>query len=167
MKKLIMIGLLFSQLAAASSYNAEIRSLESRYHLPDGLLSAIVENESSFNPNAINPAGRPGVAVTSYGLGQITLDTGKSRCGLQSEADLLDPHKNLRCAAKILDAHMSRLKGAQWAIAAYNAGEPCVCTGQAYERFGRVCKKKCDRGYFLNQKYVDAVMTIWSARLSQ
>ena len=108
--------------------------------------------------------------MTSHGLGQLTLATAQSLCNM-SLPDLYNPIKNIRCSAKVLRYQLDRYDNLDYAIAAYNAGTPCVCDGHFYRyegwHDGEVCKKPqskqaftCngrDKGRFLNQSYVDGV----------
>jgi len=163
----------------------ELRSLVQRaeklYRLPRNMLDAIIRVESSYRITAVNPR-RVGVAVPSFGLGQLTHDTAAFVCGL-SPSEIHDPRKNLECSAKVLSKQLSRYRAkanaVAWAVAAYNWGTPCVCDGANYIKtlpyYDRElrqmtkrdvqCLKKgeltpltCDaseEGRFWNQDYVD------------
>jgi len=85
------------------------------------LLHAIVKVESHYRPDAVNKV-KPGVAIASYGLGQLTLDTAASHCKLGVK-NIFDAKKNVECAAKVLAYQLKRYGGdEQLAISAYNSG---------------------------------------------
>ena len=160
---------MFVSNAQANPWNKIISNTEKALQLPKNLLSAILEFESHFQPLAVNYK-KPGVAVTSHGLGQLTLDTAAAHCNLQL-ADLYSPNKNINCSAKVLKYQLIRYANVDYAIAAYNSGTPCVCDGKVYRyngwHDGEVCRKPrshkpfvCnmeEKGRFLNQYYVDSV----------
>lgn len=140
------------------------------YKLPGLLLDAIIQQESSYRPRALNPDTRDGTSVTSYGLGQLTRDTAAHHCGLAA-SQLYHPVKNMECAARVLKWQLDRYDGnILFAIAAYNWGTPCVCDGimfiQILKGRTRICASKAtrrpllckDEGVFYNQEYVDGVI---------
>jgi len=149
-----------------------VTKAEIDYTLPPGLLDAIVQQESNYRIFADNLASNKGVRVSSYGLGQLTLESAKHHCKL-AKRYIHHPRKNIRCAAKIIDYQLTRYKGnIGRAVAAYNWGTPCECNGKVFKqklrKLTRVCKKKLKgknvpirckkRGTFLNQNYVDSVL---------
>jgi len=101
-----------------------IDETERQFGLPKTLLRALIEQESSFNIKAINPVSESN-AVTSYGLGQITLPTAKSFCGIRSRGELMSYRKNIKCTAKILRHHIMEYGSIHSALAAYRSGQPC------------------------------------------
>jgi hypothetical protein len=74
------------------------------------LLHALVEAESSYDPNAVSPKG-------AYGLGQLMPDTARAL-----GVDPRDPSQNLDGAARYLLAQLATFKDIDLALAAYNAG---------------------------------------------
>lgn len=76
---------------------------------PD-LFIRLVTAESSFNPNAVSPAGALGLAQLMPGT---AADLG---------VDLEDPMENLRGGARYLRQQMDRFGDPSLALAAYNAG---------------------------------------------
>lgn len=92
-----------------------------RYGLPAALLMAIAEQESGFNPRAINTANRNG--TRDIGLMQINsmhLPT-LSRFGI-GQRELFDPCTNVHVGAWVLAEAIAR-HGFTWeAVGAYNAG---------------------------------------------
>jgi len=152
-----------------SNIKAMIAKAEVRHGLPQGLLTSIVRVESNFQEKAHNSHENPGVAVSSYGLGQLTIATSESHCGLKLE-NIYDPRKNLDCSARVLKFQLRRYgRDMNKAIAAYQWGTPCMCDGKVYKRQGgkyRVCKwmgsmepMYCNKkNLFYNQSYVDNVL---------
>jgi len=122
-----------------------INETEKQYGLPENVLSALIEHESSFNEKAINPVSRYN-AVTSYGLGQITLPTARGFCGIKNKKNLINASTNIRCTAKILKSHIEQYGGINPALAAYRAGTPC---NQYHTRTVRKCSQ-ADKEYVNN-----------------
>jgi len=157
-----------SKLNSTISY---IKNIEARYKLPIGLLLAIIDTESNFQAKAINPAGAPGVYVTSYGLGQVTMATAKHMCNIRDLKFLMQSRINIKCTASILQKQLARYQGEVRAtIAAYQTGTACICKNEVFMEpssgGSKVCKfrsrlitRKCsDPGAFMNQSYVNKVM---------
>lgn len=156
---------------AVTELQALVRQAERIYRLPRNMLDAIIRVESSYNIKAVNPR-RPGVAIPSFGLGQLTRETAMFQCHLTT-AEIHDPQKNIMCSAKVLRKQLSRYRrkanAIAWAVAAYNWGTPCVCDGANYVKVishqEKVCRapgslepltcQASDRGKFWNQDYVD------------
>lgn len=170
---IVLLCILLCPIAAkASPWDKFIKQTEQALELPQHLLHAILEFESSFRRLAINKQ-KPGVAVTSHGLGQLTLDTAEAHCQM-GVADLYNPSKNIRCSAKVLRYQLDRFEDVDYAIAAYNSGTPCVCDGRFYRyegwHDGEICRtprgrqafrcKPAEDGRFLNQNYIDGVKSL-------
>ncbi len=119
--------------------------------------------------------------MSSYGLGQLTIDTAIAHCRLAAW-EIHDVVKNVMCSAKVLrsqlDRYVSKDDRIAWAVAAYNSGTPCVCDGAFYiktlpsynratgqlELEDQTCFRKngapltCghdEEGKFWNQEYID------------
>ena len=83
-----------------------------RYSVDSLLLAAIVEAESSFNPEAVSPQG-------ALGLMQLMPSTGD----LFRATDLLDPKVNVDTGARYLSTLLRQFDGdVVLALAGYNAG---------------------------------------------
>lgn len=108
-------------LGLAANICSTVESAATQYGIPMAVFAAIVKVESNFEPGAINDL-KPGVAIASYGLGQLTLDTAKYHCNLTKDL-ILNAKKNAQCAAKVFSYQLKRYSGdVIKAIAAYNAG---------------------------------------------
>lgn len=95
-----------------------IVAVAAKFSLPALLLSAVIHQESHFNPKAINVKA----PIASYGIGQLTKATAAHHCGIK-ESELLDLRKNLECSAKVLAYQFRRYKGDfDKTMSAYNAG---------------------------------------------
>lgn len=80
-----------------------------------GLLTALVESESGFNPGAVSPKG-------AMGLTQLMPATARA-LGIQNP---LDPWQNLQGGARYLQQMLSQFPDVRTALAAYNAGPGAV-----------------------------------------
>lgn len=107
---------------ALSDRYAALVERASRAHGVDGaLIHALIYAESSYDPNAVSPAG-------ATGLMQLMPETAR-RYG---EVDLFDPEQNVRVGVRHFRDLLSQFDGdLELALAAYNAGPAAV------ERAGR------------------------------
>ena len=122
--------------AGATPYAAQISAAAARNGVDPGLLTALIRQESGFDPNAGSPAGAQGLAQlmpgTAAGLG-VT--------------NPFDPVQSIEGGAKYLRQQLDRFGGnVEHALAAYNAGPGAVA------RFGGVPP------YAETQNYVRKVM---------
>src|SRR5271165_4959537 len=89
-----------------------VDSTAAKYNLPPSLLQSVVRVESSYNPNAVSPAG-------AQGLTQLMPATAASL----GVSDPFDPVQNLDGGAKYLSQLLTQYGGdVSLALAAYNAG---------------------------------------------
>ncbi|MBI2652146.1 transglycosylase SLT domain-containing protein, partial [Candidatus Woesearchaeota archaeon] len=106
-------------------YAKEITDAERKYNLPAGLLKALINVESEFNPNAKGPKTKTG--ERAKGLGQIMPAT-QRQYGL---SDPYDPRKNIDTSARILSDELKAEKGnIPMALARYNAGGGAVARAE-------------------------------------
>lgn len=75
------------------------------------LFTALIDQESRFNPDAVSPTG-------ARGLGQLMPETAAAL----GVADAFEPMANLRGAARYLAAQLAAFGRVDLALAAYNAG---------------------------------------------
>lgn len=75
------------------------------------LFTALVDQESRFNPRAVSPKG-------AQGLGQLMPGTAR----LLGVKNAFDPDENLNGAARYFTAQLDRFGSVELALAAYNAG---------------------------------------------
>jgi len=94
----------------AAAFQGLFDAAEARYGLPDGLLSAVAKTESSYDPDAVSPAG-------ARGLMQIMPGTAR-----ELGVDPSDPAQAVDGAARLLSKHLDRFGSLPLALAAYNAG---------------------------------------------
>jgi len=94
---------------------AFIRAAEMRHALPLGLLEALVEVESAFQPGAISRAG-------AMGLSQLMPATARALGVLNP----FDARANVEGGARYLRAMLDRFGSIKLALAAYNAGPGAV-----------------------------------------
>lgn len=115
-----------------------------QYGLPDGLLPALVNQESGGNPNAKSPVGAGGLTQlmpgTAAGLG-VT--------------NVFDPLQNLHGGAKYLKEQLVKFGSVPLALAAYNAGP------------GAVAKYNGVPPYAETQRYVQNIMAAMGQSMPQ
>lgn len=78
------------------------------------IIAALIQRESSGNPNAVGADGE-------VGLMQVLPSTGEWICGA-GEQSLRDPEINIRCGTKYLGYTMLTFQSVTGMLAAYNAG---------------------------------------------
>ncbi len=132
-----------SKLPTAAVSNPEwieaFQAATERYGLPQGLLQAVAQVESGFNPNAVSPAGAQGLMqfmpATAADLG----------------VDPFDPQSAIDGAARYLSSHLERFGSIEHALAAYNAGPGAV------QRYGGVPP------FAETEQYVTKVLAAWGS----
>lgn len=95
-----------------------VNAAAEKYNLPSSLLSAVIDQESGFQPNAVSNAG-------AMGLMQLMPSTAASL----GVTDPLDPASNIDGGAQYLRQLLNRFSGnVPLALAAYNAGPNAVAS---------------------------------------
>jgi soluble lytic murein transglycosylase-like protein len=107
---------------AGAPYRQLIDEISGRHGVDPQLTEAVIEVESSFNPNAVSPMG-------ALGLMQLIPATGE-RFGV---SNFFDPADNIRGGVQFLSFLIDKFRGnPDLVLAAYNSGENRV------EQLGRV-----------------------------
>lgn len=122
---------------AGKPWAGDIVRAAERHGIDAGLLAALVQHESGFDPRAVSHAG-------AIGLGQLMPGTA---AGLG--VDPHDPQQNLDGAARYLREQLDRFGTAELALAAYNAGPNRVAQAGGIPRITET------------QNYVQRVTSTW------
>lgn len=105
-----------SATAPSGSLASIINTTAEKYNLPPSLLSAVIQQESGFNPNAVSSAG-------AQGLMQLMPSTAQSL----GVSNAFDPAQNVDAGASYLRQLLNQFGGSvPLALAAYNAGPGAV-----------------------------------------
>lgn len=126
------------------TYSDLVQNTCSRYGVDAGLVKAIIQVESAYNPNAVSSAG-------AHGLMQLMPATAV-RFGVR---DRLDPAQNIEGGVKYLK-FLTRLfpNDVSLAVASYNAGEHAVQRAHAVPN------------YTETQNYVHKVLALYKGDAS-
>lgn len=85
-------------------------------NVPVSLVIAMIEHESSFNPEEIS-------STDDYGLMQINTVNHSSLEEQYKTADLMNPYQNVFCGIKMIGSYISSYDNYNKALMAYNMGE--------------------------------------------
>ena len=112
------------QCAYPEPFSASVRGVEVRETLPEGLLYAVMHQESSFDTDVVSPA-------RAVGLMQLMPETAASvarEMGVRfDEAELRSPARSLVLGGRLVHDLLVKARGSlPLAIASYNAGDESV-----------------------------------------
>ena len=93
-----------------------IITLCERENIDPALVMALIGVESNYNAEAIGDNGR------SYGLMQVQTEWHQARTERLKSHDMLNPYDNVTVGIDILAEKISKDKGIEWALMAYNGG---------------------------------------------
>ncbi len=116
-------ALLFYQIKYPVRYQEYIAKYSGEYALDRTLVCSLINEESSFDTNAVSAKG-------AMGLMQITPSTGAFIADMLSEdfdrENLFDPETNIRYGCFYLDYLRTKFVDEEVYLSAYNAGETTV-----------------------------------------
>ena len=115
-----------------TKYNSSIESVCDEFEISKPTFYALVNTESSFNPNAKSSAG-------AIGLTQLLPSTAEYICVKNNidftKFDLYNPNDNLYIGAMYFKYLLDKFSTTYTALAAYNAGETVVRSWLKDERY--------------------------------
>jgi hypothetical protein len=103
-------------------YEPMAQQIAGQYGIPSNIFTALIGQESGWNPYAIGTSGE-------YGLTQLMDATAAS---VNASDYLYDPSANMQGGAAFLSSLYKKYGNWQDALAAYNAGTPSSSAGQSY-----------------------------------
>lgn len=122
----IMVGGLFAiyKIRYPIKYQNEIAKYSESYSLDKTMVASLINEESSYNPNAVSKAG-------AIGLMQITPSTGQFIANRLGESNfdasqLFDPDTNIKYGCYYLRYLREKFVDTKVVLTAYNAGETTV-----------------------------------------
>ena len=111
---------MFGRLGSVSQYSSLVNAAAAKYGLDPGLLNAVIQTESSGDPNAVSSAG-------AQGLMQLMPTTAAS-LGVTNP---FDPAQNIDAGARYLAQMINQFGSIDAGLAAYNWGPGNVASGAA------------------------------------
>lgn len=115
-----------------ADYSNFIKAAGQKYNIDPALLSALVQQESTGNPNAFNPAGGgQGATGLTQVRGPALQDYNAANGTKYTTADLKDPAKSIDVGAWYLGKQLDKFNDPAKALIAYNegAGSPNIQKG--------------------------------------
>jgi soluble lytic murein transglycosylase-like protein len=104
-------------------FDAFIQAASRQYNVPESWIRAVIETESSWNPNAYR--AEPQINDASYGLMQLLLGTAKGLGYTGNPTGLYDPQTNIDLGSHLLGDLRDRYGDDFRRIySAYNSGRP-------------------------------------------
>jgi len=107
-----LLGKMNNNITVPKDLDEIIKNAARKYDLPEQLIKSVIQQESSFNPEAVSSTG-------ASGLMQLMPSTAKSL----GVTNVFDPAENINAGSKYLRSMLDRFGGdIKLALAAYNAG---------------------------------------------
>ena len=134
-----------------------IKAESAKNHLDPYLVASLIRQESEFNPSVISYAN-------AYGLMQMLPSVGKSMAheeGLSNfqSFQLLNPDINIRLGTRYLRGRLDKFGGvAEYALAAYNAGDERVVDWQAAGPYQGIDEFVESIPFTQTREYVEAIL---------
>jgi soluble lytic murein transglycosylase len=134
-----------------------IRAESAKNNLDPYLVASLIRQESEFNPSALSPAN-------AYGLMQMLPSVGKSMAreeGIRpfETFQLFDPATNIRLGTRYLRKGLEKFGGvAEYALAAYNAGDERVSEWQAAGPYSGIDEFVESIPFTETREYVEAIL---------
>ena len=135
-------------------FAALVTRVEKEHRLPEGLVHAVMRQESGFDTEVVSPARAVGLMQL---LPETAAATGLEMGIVTTDADLVVPGKSVRLGARYLRDVLDRVASVPLAVAAYNAGPDAI------ERWSRTMRLDLDAfveaiPYAETRGYVSRVM---------
>lgn len=111
-----LVDVFYYDVPLSHSLQRYIYELCSEENIPVPLIMAMIEHESSFNPEAVSP-------TEDYGLMQINKINHEWLKEEYRCADMLNPYQNVFCGIKIISQYIEKYEDYDKALMAYNMGE--------------------------------------------
>ncbi len=100
-------------------YEESVSKYSAQYNVPEPIIYAVINAESSFRPDALSPKGAIGLMqVTPVAFEWLCMKEGQTRDHLL----LYDPDTNIRYGTYFLSLLQNEFKNWETVFAAYNAG---------------------------------------------
>lgn len=107
----------------AEDFSVYINRASKEFNVPYDIIYAVIETESSFDPNAVSPTGARGLMQ----INEITLTDINQNLGTSyTMQDLFDPEICIRLGSSYLARLIKRFGDYETVYAAYNAGPTIV-----------------------------------------
>ena len=135
-------------------YKEEIIIYSKNYHLDPALVASLINEESSFDKNAISSKG-------AVGLMQLMPQTAtytQQLMGEVAECDLYEPNDNIRIGCYYLSYLYQKFNDQTLTLCAYNAGENTVKMWLANENYSQDGKTLNYIPYPQTKTYVDKIL---------
>lgn len=137
-------------------YEDSINYYSTKYGLDSKLVASVINEESSFKPNAVSPAG-------AVGLMQILPSTGEYVADLLGDdftkINLKDPETNIKYGCYYLKYLKQKFSDEKTLLCAYNAGETNVLNWLKNEVYSKDGEKLDNIPFGVTQNYVNKIIS--------